>query len=383
MNIVILGTAHPFRGGLAAYNERMANEFMNQGHSVSIETFTTQYPSFLFPGKSQFSSQSKPENLIINRRFSSVNPFSWIKLGRKLKKQAPDLIIVKFWLPFMGPAFGTILRIAKKNQKTKVVCVIDNMIPHEKRFGDKSFTKYFVKPIDGFVAMSQSVYDDILKFTSTENKLLSPHPIYDNFGIPLEKSEALKELNLSSEFKYILFFGVIRKYKGLDLLLESFSDDYFVNNKIKLIIAGEHYDEREFYDQIIQKNQLEDQIVRVDEFIPDDKVRLFFCAADLVVQPYRNATQSGVTQIAYHFEKPMIVTDVGGLAELCPNEKVGYVVNPDKKEINQAMKRFFDQADVSEMIQHIKEEKKKLGWDVLTKNILSLLKNNLIDEIHK
>lgn len=375
MKVTILGTAHPFRGGLAAFNERMALELVNQGNEVTIETFTTQYPSFLFPGKSQYSDQPNPKKLKINRSFSSVNPFSWIRLGRRLKKEKPDVIIVKFWLPFMGPCFGSILRIAKKNRHTKVICVVDNMIPHEKRAGDKPFTKYFVKPVDGFVAMSQSVLEDVAKFTPTENKILSPHPIYDNFGTAISREEALKKLNLSADYRYLLFFGIIRKYKGLDLLLEAFSDDFFEENKIKLIVAGEHYDDKEMYDAIIEKNQLEKNIIRVAEFIPDDKVKLYFCAADLVVQPYKNATQSGITQIAYHFEKPMVVTDVGGLAELCPNEKVGYVVEPQKTAINLAIKRFFNEADKNEMLRHIQAEKKKLGWDFLINSIFSLLTN--------
>lgn len=375
MKVTILGTAHPFRGGLAAFNERMALELVNQGNEVTIETFTTQYPSFLFPGKSQYSDQPNPKKLKINRSFSSVNPFSWIRLGRRLKKEKPDVIIVKFWLPFMGPCFGSILRIAKKNRHTKVICVVDNMIPHEKRAGDKPFTKYFVKPVDGFVAMSQSVLEDVAKFTPTENKILSPHPIYDNFGTAISREEALKKLNLSADYRYLLFFGIIRKYKGLDLLLEAFSDDFFEENKIKLIVAGEHYDDKEMYDAIIEKNQLEKNIIRVAEFIPDDKVKLYFCAADLVVQPYKNATQSGITQIAYHFEKPMVVTDVGGLAELCPNEKVGYVVEPQKTAINLAIKRFFNEADKNEMLRHIRAEKKKLGWDFLINSIFSLLTN--------
>lgn len=375
MKVTILGTAHPFRGGLAAFNERMALELVNQGNEVTIETFTTQYPSFLFPGKSQYSDQPNPKKLKINRSFSSVNPFSWIRLGRRLKKEKPDVIIVKFWLPFMGPCFGSILRIAKKNRHTKVICVVDNMIPHEKRVGDKPFTKYFVKPVDGFVAMSQSVLEDVAKFTPTENKILSPHPIYDNFGTAISREEALKKLNLSADYRYLLFFGIIRKYKGLDLLLEAFSDDFFEENKIKLIVAGEHYDDKEMYDAIIEKNQLEKNIIRVAEFIPDDKVKLYFCAADLVVQPYKNATQSGITQIAYHFEKPMVVTDVGGLAELCPNEKVGYVVEPQKTAINLAIKRFFNEADKNEMLRHIQAEKKKLGWDFLINSIFSLLTN--------
>ncbi len=372
MNIAIIGTAYPFRGGLAAYNEKLAREFQNNGHTVSIYTFTTQYPSFLFPGKTQYLEEDGPKDLKIIRSFSSINPFTWLSLGNKLKKEKPDLVIIRYWLPFMGPSFGAIIRRIKKNKHTSIISLVDNIIPHEKRIGDKPFTKYFVKPVDGFVAMSQNVMDDIQQFDSQKPKVLSPHPLFDNFGEIMPREEALRELNLSTENQYILFFGLIRKYKGLDLLIEAFADKRFRETNIKLIIAGEYYSDKKEYEDLIAKNNLQNDIIQVDKFIPDSEVKTYFSASDLVVQPYRNATQSGVTQIAYHFNKPMVVTNVGGLAEQCPDGVVGYVVPTEINAIADATLKFFQETDQQKMIQNIQEEKKKYGWDILMKNILNL-----------
>lgn len=375
MKIALVGTAHPYRGGLAAYNERLATEFQNEGHEVTIYTFTLQYPSILFPGKTQYSSEPAPTHLDIIRCVNSVNPLNWWSVGNKIKKEKPDLVIFKYWLPVMGPCFGTIARIIKSNRHSKVVCILDNVIPHESRIGDSAFTHYFVKPIDGFIAMSQSVLDDLRQFTQMENVKLSPHPLFDNFGKKLPREEALTKLGLATDCQYILFFGLIRKYKGLDLLIEAFADKRFRNSKIKLIVAGEYYADKTMYTDLIKKYNLEEEIIQVDKFIPDSEVKLFFSACDLVVQPYKTATQSGVTQIAYHFNKPMIVTDVGGLKELCPDGKVGYVVNDNAPEIAEAILKFFYKTDQKAILSNILEEKKKYSWGILTENILQLANN--------
>jgi len=299
--VVLVGTAHPFRGGLASYNERLIKEFKDLGDDASIETFTLQYPNFLFPGKTQYSDSPKPEGIEINETVSSVNPFNWIKIGRKIKKQKPDYLIFKFWLPFMGPCFGTIARIAKKNKHTKVISIIDNIIPHEKRIGDKVLSNYFVKPIDGFVAMSQSVLDDLNTFDSNKPKLYNPHPLFDNFGELISREAALKELNLSPENRYILFFGFVRDYKGLDLLLDAYADSRFIEMNVKLIVAGEYYNNEEQYTEQIKRLKLENEVILRNDFIPNEEVKNYFRVADIIAQPYKNATQSGVTQIGYHF----------------------------------------------------------------------------------
>jgi glycosyltransferase involved in cell wall biosynthesis len=372
--ICILGTAYPYRGGLAVYNERLANAFQDEGSSIKIETFTLQYPGFLFPGKTQFADWEAPKNLVIEQSVNSINPLNWIKVGRKIRKQKPDLLLIKYWLPFMAPCFGTIARIAKKNGHTKVISILDNIIPHEKRPGDKLFSSYFSKSVDAFVAMSKSVLSDLDHFDTKKPRAFCPHPLYDNFGPKVERPKALQNLNLDPQYQYILFFGLIRDYKGLDLLIEAFADERFRQLKIKLIIAGEFYSDEEKYTQQISEHKLEEHIELHNRFVPDPEVGSYFGAADIIAQPYKTATQSGVTQIGYHFEKPMLVTNVGGLAEIIPDEKVGYVVEPNPKAIADKLVDFFENKKATSFHENILEEKKKYTWNTMTSTIQQLYK---------
>lgn len=371
MKVLILGTSHPYRGGIAAFNERLAKQFQDQGHEVIIYTFTLQYPSFIFPGKTQYSSDKKPDKLNIKRKVNSINPLNWIKIGHEIKKMAPDLVIIKFWIPSMAPCLGTISRIIRKNKHTKIISVLDNIIPHEKRLGDKTLVSYFVGSVDGFVAMSESVLKDVNVFDQNKPSILSPHPLYDNFGPKMSKAEAAKKLNLPKDDKYMLFFGFIRDYKGLDLLLRSYADKRFRNTNIKLIVAGEFYNNSEKYFKLEKELGLAGHILWHNNFIPDNEVRYYFNLADIIVQPYISATQSGVTQIAYHFEKPMLVTNVGGLAEIVPNGEVGYVVEKDPKEISEKLLDFFKNDREKEFRTGILREKAKYSWENMTKAILS------------
>jgi len=369
MKITILSTAFPYRGGIAVFTERLARAFQAEKDDVNISTFSLQYPNFLFPGKSQYSSSEKPKDLTIVQEVNSINPFNWIRLGLKLKKQKADILVLKYWIPFMAPCFGTIARIVKSNKHTKVIVVIDNLIPHEKRFGDHLLNTYFVNSVDGFVAMSESVFNDLAQFDANKKKVLGVHPLYDNFGKPISKSDAIKHLDLDKNYKYMLFFGIIRKYKGLDILLEAFADTYLQNQNLRLIVAGEFYEDEKPYHDLIEEYNLSDSVVLATKFIPDEMVVDYFCAADIIVQPYRNATQSGVTQIAYHFEKPMLVTNVGGLNEIVPNKKVGYVCEPNAKDVANCLVDFFSKDKEEEFIEGVKEEKSKYSWDKMIKNI--------------
>ena len=372
MKITILSTAFPYRGGIAVFTERLARAFISDGNDVNISTFSLQYPNFLFPGKSQYSSGDKPNDLKITSEVNSINPFNWIRIGRKIKEKKPDLLILKYWIPFLAPCLGTIARIVRKNHHTKVIVILDNLIPHERRIGDNILNSYFVKNVDAFVAMSASVMDDLNQFDKTKAKLFSPHPVYDNFGKPKAKNEAKNNLGLSTKNKYILFFGIIRKYKGLDILIKSFADKRIKKDKIKLIVAGEFYEDSSTYHNLIKENNLQDDIILVSTFIPDSKVVEYFCASDIIVQPYKNATQSGVTQIAYHFEKPMLVTDVGGLKEIVLHNKVGYVCEPNESSVADALVDFFTNNRESEFIEGVKDEKEKYSWDKMIENIKSL-----------
>ena len=369
--IVILGSAYPLRGGLASFKERLCRAFIENGDAARLVTFSLQYPSLLFPGKTQFSNSEKPD-LDIEVSVNSINPFNWLKIGKRIRKEKPDILLFKYWTPFMAPCFGTIARMVKKNRHTKIIVIVDNMIPHERHFYDTLLTNYFIKPVDAYIAMSKSVFDDIERFDPKKPKKLSPHPLYDNYGEKLHRTEALQRLGLEDNFIYFLFFGFIRSYKGLDLLIEAFSDARLREFPVKLIVAGEFYENEKPYLEAIQKYNLSDNIILRTDFIPNEEIKNYFCAVDLIVQPYKSATQSGVTQIGYHFEKPMLVTNVGGLAEIIPNGKVGYVVEPVKEEIAEALLDFLkNKPDFS---QGICEEKQKYTWDKLVLIIDSVYK---------
>ncbi len=367
MKIAILGTAHPLRGGLAAFNERLAYQLQQQGHEVTIWSFSLQYPSFLFPGKTQFTDEPAPAGLNIRTAVNSVHPLNWLSIGSQMNNERYDLVIVKYWLPFMGPCFGTILRRAKKNKHTRVLCIVDNIIPHEKRPGDQQFTNYFIKPVDAFVTMSKDVLKDVKTFTDKPSTF-TPHPIYDSYKEAVSKEEACKHIGLDPGKKYILFFGFIREYKGLDWLLEAMADPRIAQAGIELIAAGEYYnkDVEAANNDIIARNNLQGRVHMRTDFIPNSEVRYYFSAAELVVQPYKHATQSGITQIAYHFEKPMVVTNVGGLAEVVPDGKVGFVAEPNPTAIADAILKFFEPNAIPGLQEHILHEKKKYSWENFT-----------------
>ena len=369
--VVIIGPAHPLRGGLATFNQRLAKEFIAQGDDCYICSFSLQYPGFLFPGTTQFSDEPAPTDIKIVSLVNSVNPFNWIKTGNRLRKEKPDLIVVRYWLPFMGPALGTILRRVKRNKHTRIVCIADNIIPHEHRAGDKAFTKYFLKSCDAFITMSEKVLSDLKQFEKTKPIQLVRHPLYDTFGEIISKEEAREKLKVNRSDSVILFFGFIRKYKGLDLLLEAMNDDKIKQSGIKLLVAGEFYEDAKQYQELIDRLGIRNQLILKTDFIQDSEVKYYLCAADAVVQPYRNATQSGVTPLAYYFEKPMIVTNVGGLPALVPDGKAGIVTEPQPKSIAEAIIKFY-QLGEAHFIPHLRVEKQKYSWETLANTIKSL-----------
>ena len=377
-SVVIIGPAFPLRGGgLSTFNERLAREFNHQGYETQLYTFSLQYPSFLFPGTSQYSTEVAPKDLDIKVCINSINPFNWIKVGMELAKLKPDLIVVRFWIPFMGPCLGTILRFVRKNQHTRIVCIADNIIPHEKRFGDNLLTKYFIKPIHAFITMSENVFSDLRKFEPIKPAILVNHPLYDNFGAIVSKTEARNHLTLPIDKKIILFFGFIRHYKGLDLLIEAMADQRVKDAEIVLLVAGEFYKDPKPYLEQIKHLGLEKSIILKTQFIQDDEVRYYICASDLVVQPYRNATQSGVTPLAYHFEKPMLVTNVGGLPMMVPNGKVGLVSEPNPKSLANNIIEYFNKGE-QYFLPNLREEKKKYSWDIFLEKTIALSKESKV-----
>jgi|TARA_B110000902_G_scaffold199464_1_gene226449 glycosyltransferase involved in cell wall biosynthesis len=373
--IIIIGPAFPYRGGIANFNNSLAVEYKSQGADVKIYSFSLQYPSFLFPGKTQYEEGEGPKDIEIIPIVNSINPFNWFKVASRIKKENPDYVIIRYWLPFMAPCLGTVAKLIRKT--TKVFAITDNVIPHEKRIGDSLLTKYFVKSSDAFLTLSSSVLDDLKQFTDTKEKIFIPHPIYDSFGDIVEKSTAKEKLGLNENGKYLLFFGFVRKYKGLDIMLEVMADKRIQDLGVKLIVAGEFYDNKEEYIAQINSLNISDYVILRTDFILEDQVKDYFCASDMITQTYRTATQSGVTQIAYHFEKPMLVTNVGGLAEIVPHNKVGYVCDIDTKQIADYIVEFYTENKEKEFSDNTKEEKKRFTWKVLVEGIDSLIKKQL------
>ena len=372
LHITIIGPAHPYRGGIALGNERLASELQNLGYQVNVITFTVQYPSFLFPGKTQYSQAEPPKHLKIKRAINAVNPFNWYKVGQQIKNAKPDIVLFRFWLPLMGPCFGTIARIIKKNNHSKILTLLDNVIPHEKRFGDKVFTSYFAKPQDGFIAMSDQVKTDIGQFSPNTPCLYSPHPLFDNYGLKHDKSTAKTHLKLDSDTNYILFFGLIRDYKGLDLLLEGFKQFDFKAHNVKLLVAGEFYANEDRYKALIDKLDIGNNVLLVNEYIKDKEVSYYFSAADILAQPYKSATQSGVTQIGYHFEIPMLVTNVGGLPEMVADGVIGYVVEPKPTAVADALTDFYSNKKAPLFIGNFEKEKDQFTWDKMANKVIEL-----------
>jgi len=376
--IILIGPAYPLRGGIAAFTERLATELMSNGHDVSIESYSLQYPNFLFPGKTQYTKDKKASLIAIQSSLNSINPFSWIRLGNKIRKQKPDIVVFKFWIPFMAPALGTIARIIKKNKTTKCIAVAHNILPHEKKIGDRILAKYFVKAMDGFLVLSGSVSEELISFRSQKPIRISPHPLYDHYGDRLQKEEAAQILQLEADWNYLLFFGFIRPYKGLDLALKALASTKLKELKIKLIVAGEFYSDPKPYLDLVKELDIENRVIFRSEYIPDTLVAAYFSAADLIIQPYKEATQSGVTQIAYHFNKPVLVTNVGGLSELVPHQKVGYVSGLSAEEIAGYILDFYANNRETEFTNAILEIKKKYSWKLFADQF-----DQLIQELDK
>ncbi len=373
MRIVITGPAHPYRGGIAALNERLALELQREGHEVTLVTFTLQYPGFLFPGKTQYTDDPPPEGLTIKRLINSVNPLSWVRSGRVIKKMKPDLVISRFWIPFMGPALATMAWIIRRNRHTTVIGLADNIIPHERKPGDRLLTSLFINSCQGMVVMSQNVLADLDGFDRNIPRRYGPHPIYDHYGKIFPREEALARLHLSSDSRYMLFFGLVREYKGLDLVIDAMAYPEMRELPVNLIVAGEFYSNEEAFFKQVTAAGLETRVIFHNRYIPHQQVENFFNAADIVVQPYKTATQSGVTQVAYHFGKPMLVTDVGGLAEIVPHGRCGYVCSPDPKEIASALSGFFTQNRKEEFEKNVAADRERFSWNRFTRLFYELM----------
>ena len=367
MKIAYLSTFYPFRGGIAQFNALLYKAFEKLGKKVKAFTFTCQYPEFLFPGKTQFVTPSdKAIPINSTRILHTANPFSYEKTAKEIIKWQPDILIMKFWMTFFGPSLG---HVAKKLRKkgTKVICVVDNAIPHEPRFFDKFLTKLLFNQCNGFIVMSKSVQEDLLNIKPDAHYLYSPHPLYNHFGEKIEHDKALSLLELDNTKKTLLFFGLIRDYKGLDLLIDAMS---LLDESYQLIIAGETYGSFDKYEKQITSSSANKRIKVMNQYIDDDQVPILFSAADLLVLPYKSATQSGVIPVAYHFNVPILATDVGGLRETLESPGTGIICQPDAESISTGIKLVFEKK-TNTFIENIEKEKKKLSWEIFAEKIIS------------
>lgn len=363
MKITIISTAYPLRGGIAQYTGMLFNKLEERGHEVSVITFKRQYPKIFFPGKSQLDF-SKDEGVRIPTQpiLDSIGPLSWIKAFKIIKRNEPDLLIFKYWMPFFAPCFGTITRLTKSLTKTRVLYLCDNVIPHERRLGDLALTKFALGKADYFIVQSDIVKKELLQVVPGSNYKLVPHPVYEIFGEALDKREAKRRLEIADE-NVLLFFGYVRAYKGLDLLIRAMPA-ILRELQVKLLVVGEFYEDEAKFLQMIGELNLNGHTEIISDFVPNEKVRFYFSAADVVVLPYKSATQSGIVQIAYQLDKPCIVTDVGGLAEVVVHNKTGFVVKPqDPKALAEAVVRFYLEDRENEFVNHVRQEKRKYSWD--------------------
>jgi glycosyltransferase involved in cell wall biosynthesis len=371
MKIVIVGTAYPLRGGIAHYVALLYKN-LKQRHDVEIVSFKRQYPKLLFPGKTQEDAGEETIPVESEQILDSINPLNWLIVASTIRKKRPDLLIFKYWMPFFAPCFGTIAALCRWKSSTKVLFICDNVIPHERRFGDLLLTKFAFRFVDYFVVQSKAVEKDLVALRPRAEYSHLPHPVYEIFGNAFSKAEARKQLSIQSD-KVILFFGYVRSYKGLHILIEAMPKILQKVN-VKLLVVGEFYDDEEKYRVKIRDLGLESDVQVFSDYVPNERVGLYFSAADVVVLPYISATQSGIVQIAYNFDKPVIATDVGGLAEVVIDGMTGYIVPPQNVvAVADAVTQFYVEEKEQEFVNNVREEKRKYSWDRMVEGIEKLV----------
>lgn len=376
--IIIIGPAYPYRGGNSLY-VTFVYEILSKEFDVKIFNYKLLYPSFLFPGKTQFDTSGEVKKIHSERIINSLNPFNWINAASRINRENPDLIIFDWWHPYFAFCHFFISSLIKKKLKKRILFITENYISHEGHFIDRTLTKFGLYHSKYFIALSQKVEEELKLNFKNRDIYRSELPIYDHLAGNIENIHTLKKnFSISENDRVILFFGYIRKYKGLDILLESLSIIKTRIKNLKLIVAGEFYDDQNFYSELIQKNNLQDVVIMRNEYIPNEKVKYFFLVADVVVLPYRSATQSGILNLAYGFRKPVIVTNVGGLSEFVIDKSTGLIVEkPDAGLIADAIVTFFENKDKINFEQNISEFIKSNRFN----NLIEII-NKVIEKIN-
>lgn len=367
MKIAILSSFYPYRGGIAQFNANLYEE-LSRHHDVRAFNFRRQYPEFLFPGKTQYVTEDDEAVSVESEALlDTANPFSYAATARAVRRWDPDILVLRYWMSYFGPSLGFVARHMKRN--CKVISILDNVVPHEPRFFDKAFTKYFLSGSDGFISMCSEVERDLLSFGTEKPHTVINHPLYSHFGKRIDRDEAAKSLGITPDRKTILFFGLIRKYKGLDILIDAFSR---LDDSYQLIIAGEPYGPFAPYQEQIEKSGAADRIKVFPQYIRDSEVSRYFSAADVTVLPYRSATQSGISSVSYHFEVPMIVTGVGGLKETIGERGTGLVTDDVTPEsVRRSIEYYFSDSSIREgCVERIREEKIRLSWSGFAESLI-------------
>jgi glycosyltransferase involved in cell wall biosynthesis len=382
MRFVIIGTAYPLRGGIAQYVGLLYKALRDRGHEVKVITFSRQYPKILFPGKSQDEQGDPGVALESLQIIDSINPITWRTAGKAAAAFEPDAIIFKFWLPFFAPAYGMIARVAtkltkKKGKNTKIIFIADNVIPHEKRPGDRALTNYAFKAVDDFIVQSTAVERDLKTVKPDATYLRLEHPVFESFGTGLPRDEARKKLGIAEDAEVLLYFGFIRKYKGIDIAIRAISEAVKERKKLLLVVAGEQYSGEEDYKALAKSLGLTDENIRFfDQYISNDEVPIYFSAANAALLPYRSATQSGVVQIAYHYDLPVIATAVGGLPEIVIDNKSGLIAPEATPEaVAASVKKFFSESLEARLRDGVRAEKPKYQWSTFVEGIERIVRS--------
>jgi len=370
MKIAFLSAFYPFRGGIAQFNANLYRELQKNNQVIPF-TFKRQYPEFLFPGKTQYVTKDDCALHIDSIPvLDTANPLNYRKCAKQIMKTNPDVLVMRYWMTYFAPSLGTVANYFKK-RGCRVVSILDNVVPHEQHFFDKPLTTWFLKQNSGFLVMSKSVRNDMLSLHPDAKFVLKEHPLYNHFGEKLTKRLAIEQLELDPDKKILLFFGLIRDYKGLDLLIDAMT---LLDESYQLIIAGECYGDFEKYQQAIDRSSAHSRIKVINRYIADKEVPQLFSATDLLVAPYRSATQSGVIPVAYHFDVPVLATDVGGLKESIERAGTGLVCLPTAESLSENIRKFF-LSDREIFINNIQKEKDALSWEAFADALIGFIEN--------
>lgn len=372
MKIAILSCFYPFRGGIAQFNANLLSE-LGKEHEVRAFNFTRQYPSFLFPGKTQYvTAEDEAVPVESMALLDTANPFTWRKTAREIAKWQPDVLIMRYWMSYFAPSMGSVSR--KMPEGCVRIGILDNVVPHEPHFFDAPLTRWYLKSLDGAVTLCDEVAQDLMALRKDIPHTTIPHPTYTHFGEAISKSEAEDLLGIPhvEGSRTLLFFGLIREYKGLDVLIRAMR---LLDPRYRLIIAGEPYGSFEKYDELISESGDSSRFFIYPQYIRDSEVKKYFCAADLTVLPYKSATQSGISAVSNHFEIPMVVTDVGGLKETIGDRGTGIVCKECTPEcVAEAIENYFDHPErKEEFVSNIRKENERLSWNRFCKNLTEFI----------